>query len=82
MALTIVENKIPNVSNVVKETGYNRKITETENKITADDQDKYIATQEFNKLISENLTARLKQASLASKSDIANSIKKQIWIIN
>ena len=59
-ALTAVENKTPNV-----------------NKITTDhDHDKYITTQEFNKLISDNLTARLKQAYLTSKSDIVNFVKK------
>ena len=46
-------------------------------KITTDhDHDKYIATQEFNKLTSEYFIARLKQANFASKSDIANFIKK------
>ena len=34
-------------SDLVKETDYNTKINETENKIT--DYDKYITTQEFNK---------------------------------
>ena len=34
-----------------------------------------LATQELNKLTSEKFTARLKQANLASKSDIANFIK-------
>ena len=49
--LTAVENKIPNVSNLVKKTDYNTKISEIENKITTDhDHDKYITTQEFNKL--------------------------------
>ena len=33
-------------------------------------------TQEFNKLTSENFTARLKQANLANKIDIANFVKK------
>ena len=76
-ALTVVENKIPNVSNLVKKTDYNTKISEVENKITTDhDHDKYITTQEFNKLKSENFTARLAQSNLASKSDIANFIKK------
>ena len=47
------------------------------NKITNDhDHDKYITTQEFHKLTSENFTARLKQEYLASKNDIANSVKK------
>ena len=33
-------------------------------------------TQEFNKLTSENFTAKLKHANLPSKSDIANFVKK------
>ena len=33
-------------------------------------------TQEFNKLTSDNFTARLKQANLARESDIANFVKK------
>ena len=78
-ALTAVENIIPNFSNLVKKTDHNTKINETENKITADhDHDKYITTQEFNKLTSRNFTARLKQANLASKSDIANIVRRQI----
>ena len=52
-------------------------ISEIENKINTDyDQDKYVTIQEFNKISSENFTARLKQANLASKSDIANFLKK------
>ena len=37
---------------------------------------KYIATPEFNKLTSENFIATLAKASLASKNDIANLVKK------
>ena len=60
-ALTAVENEIPNVSNLVKKTDYNTKISETENKIGTDyDHDKYIITQEFNKLTSDNFNAKLK----------------------
>ena len=60
-----------------KRTDYNTQINLIEKKITTDhDHDKYITTQEFNKLTSENFTARLKQANLASKNDIANFIKK------
>ena len=55
-----------------------KKIIEIENKITTDhDHDRYITTQEFNKLTSEICTARLAQANLASKSDIVNFIKKK-----
>ena len=34
-----------------------------------------INTPEFNKLTAENFAARLKQANLASKSDVANFVK-------
>ena len=48
-ALTDVGNKIPNVSNLVKKTDYNTKISEIENKIITDhDHDKYITTRELN----------------------------------
>ena len=47
--LTAVENRIPNISNLVKKTDYNKKISEIENKITTDhDHDKYIIS--FNNL--------------------------------
>ena len=76
-AVTTVENKIPNVSNLVKKTDYNTKISKIENKIATDhNHDKYITTQEFNKLTSESFTVRLKQANLASKNDIANFVSK------
>ena len=45
-------------------------------KITDHDHDKYITTPEFNKLTLENFAARLAQANLASKSDIADFVKK------
>ena len=71
-----VKNKIPSIRNLVQKTDYNTKITEIENKTTTDhEHDKYITTQEFNKLTLENFTARLKQANLASKSDVANFVK-------
>ena len=76
-AITAVENKIPNVSNLVKKSDYNTKVSEIENKINVNhDHDKYITTQEFNKLTSESFTERLKQANLASKNDIADFVKK------
>ena len=40
------------------------------------DHDKYITTQEFNKLTSGNFAARPAQANSASKNDIANFINK------
>ena len=75
-ALNAVENKIPNVSNLVKKTNYKTKVSETENKITTDhDHDKDITIQLFNKLTAENFTATLAKANLASKSDIAKFVK-------
>ena len=56
------------ISNLVKKTDYNTKTSEVENNIATDHvHDKYITTQEFNKLTSENFAARLKQANLAKK---------------
>ena len=43
---------------------------------TDHDHNKYITTQEFNKLTTETFTARLAQANVASKNDIANFIKR------
>ena len=60
-----------------KKTNYNTKISKIENKITTDhDHDKYITTQEFDKVTSENFTARLAKANFASKDDIAYFVKK------
>ena len=47
-ALTAVENKIPNVSNLVKSTDYNTKTSEIKNKVNDHNHDKYITTPEFN----------------------------------
>ena len=64
--------KKPNVSNLVKKTDYNTKINEIEKKITDHNHDKHITTPEFNEFMAEICDLRLKQANLASKSDIAN----------
>ena len=43
----MVENKIPNISSLVKKTDYNKKISELEKKLTDHDHGKYITTPEF-----------------------------------
>ena len=43
-ASTKVENKIPNLNNFVKNTDYNTKVTETENKLDKYNHDKYITS--------------------------------------
>ena len=72
-ALTAVENKILNVSNLVAKTNYNTKISEIENKINDHNHDKYITTPEFNRLTTENVKARL--ANLITKTDFDIELK-------
>ena len=60
---------------VIQVTDYNTHINETEKKITDYDHDKYITTQEFYKLTSENFAVRLAQANLSSKNDVASFLK-------
>ena len=51
-------------------------------KITDHDHHKHTTTQEFNKVTSETFAARLAQANLTSKNDIAALVKKQMLMIN
>ena len=68
--LTVVENKILSVSNLVKKkTDYEAKITETEKKRTDHNHDKYITTPEFNTLAADVFSARLAQTNLVTKTD-------------
>ena len=72
--MTAVENKIPNVSNLLKKTDYNTKVNEIEKKITDHNHDRYITTPEFNKLTAENFAARLAQANSVTKTDFDNKL--------
>ena len=47
-----------------------------------DHSNKYIMTQQFNKLMSENFASRLTQANLASNNGMASFVKIQILMIN
>ena len=64
-----VENKIPGVSNLVRKTDYDTKITDIENKLTNHNHDKYIDTSKFNTLATNVFNARLAQANLITKTD-------------
>ena len=46
-------------------------------KIFDHDQSKYITTQEFDKLTAEMFAARLAQANLVTKADIADFVEKR-----
>ena len=60
----------------LKKAEYDTKITELEKKILDHNHDKHSTTQEFNQLTSENVSARLKQADLASQNAITDYVKK------
>ena len=66
--MTAIQNKIPNVSRLVKKADYNRKITEIEKKLTDHNHDKYITTPKFNKLSAEVFNARLTRANLVTET--------------
>ena len=62
-----LENKIPNISSLVKKkTDYSTKISETEKKVADHNHDKYIISPEFNKIKIKHFSARLKQADLVT----------------
>ena len=84
--MVAVEKKIPSISNVVKKTDYNTKITEIEKKLTDHNHDKYITTPEFNKLGAIVFNVRLVQANLVTKTDFDAKLSsicllKMIWVI-
>ena len=60
-ALAAVENKVPDVSSLVKKADYDTKISEIENKVSDHNHDKYITTPKFNILASRVFNARQKQ---------------------
>ena len=66
----MVKSKLPNIINLATNTV----LTAVDNEITEDS--KCITTPEFNELSAENFTARIKQANLPSKGDIADFLKK------
>lgn len=53
-----------------------QKLINLEKKSTDRNHGEYITTKEFNKLLADNFAAKLKQANLAYKNDIANFAKK------
>ena len=85
-ALTADENKIPDVSTLVKKkkkNEYNEKTSDIEKNVTDHSHDKHITSLEFNKLTTERFAATLKQARLwqfsSNKTNhvlVANELKK------
>ena len=57
-----------------------QKLVNLKKNTNSDHSNKYITTQEFNKLMSQHFSARLAQANRASKNYIANFVKKdRFW---
>ena len=75
MALSVVKNKIPDVSSLVKKNDYDTKISEIESKVSDHSHDKYITTPEFNNLAARVFNARLAQANLVTKTDFDAKLK-------
>ena len=73
-ALTTVENKIPNINNLVIKSDYDAKITEIEKELTDHNCDIYIKTAEFNNLTASVFNARLAQANLVTKTDFDSKL--------
>ena len=67
--MTAVQNKIHSISNLVKKTDYDTKVTEIEKKLTDHNHDKYIDTSRFNTLATNFFNARIAQANLITKTD-------------
>ena len=67
--MTAVDNKMPNIGNLVKKTDYNRKRVKLKKKITDQNHDKYINIPEFNKFTVEVFDAQLAQANVVTKTD-------------
>ena len=58
-----VKNKIPDITDLVKQTDYDAKIKDIE--------DKYLTTSDYNKFTNEILDAKIKNKKLVNKSDIS-----------
>ena len=80
-ALTAVENKIHDVSGVVKKKKQIiiqklvKLLVMVNQKVSNDNHDKYITTPEFNNLAAEVFTTRLAQANLVTKTDFDTKLQ-------
>ena len=57
-----------------KKTDYDTKVSEIENKLNNHNHDKYIDTQEFNKLTADVFKARIAQANLITKTEFDSKL--------
>ena len=76
--MTAVENKVPNISTLVKKTVYDTKISKIEKKVADHKLDEYITTPEFYKFSAEVFDERINQANLVTKTDFDDKLKKSL----
>ena len=72
--MTGVENKISNITSLVKKTDYNANINEVEKKLTDHNHDKYITSPEFNNEIYDPL-------NIMKNSDLNEKVDRYFFII-
>ena len=75
------DNNAIDTSNLVKKLTVTQALVKLKKKITDHDHAKYLTTQEFNKLTSENFASRLAQKNLVSKN-VVNFIKETDFYVN
>ena len=66
--IKVVDNKIPDLSGLVKKTDYGSEISEIEGK--------FIIISDYDKFTNDILDAKVKQRNLVNKSSISNLAKK------
>ena len=74
-AFTAVENKIPDVISLVEKLDYDAKILNIEKNVADHNHDEYITTSEFNNLTAKNVTTRLAQSNLVTKTEFDDKLK-------
>ena len=74
-ALTVVENKIPNINSLVQKTDYDTKITEIEKKSINRNHDKYITTPKFNNLAARVFDAKSKQVDFITNTNLDTKLR-------
>ena len=73
LRVNTVENKIPNVNDIVKKTDFDIKIL--------DIQSNYFVTSNYNKFTNEIVNARKKEKDLVNKFDILGFLDLQMTLI-
>ena len=80
--MTVIENKIPDISSLVTKQTLMQKLLKLEKKTADDNHDKYIASSEFGMFAAGDFTATLTQANLVTGTECDTKLKSLNQIIN